>query len=70
MRTLGTAVENRKSNNQDEIALEKIGFESNKNELEELMENIQIELDNTDIDVIRKGEQFMEDSERIYQAKD
>lgn len=40
--------------------MEKIAFESNKNELEDMIENIQIELDNTDMDVIRKGDKFME----------
>lgn len=40
MRTLGTAVKNRKSQNEDEIALEKNTFESNKLELETIMKNI------------------------------
>lgn len=60
MRALGTAVQNRTSANEDEIAIEKLTFESNKTELEQLLRNVQVELDNTDMDVIRKGPKFME----------
>lgn len=60
IRALGTAVQNRTSTNEDEIALEKIAFETNKKELQQVMNNVLIEIENTDLDVIRKGSQFME----------
>ena len=38
MRSLGTAVQNKKKKSQEEMSREKIAFESNKRELNELME--------------------------------
>ena len=38
--------------------MQKIAFESNKKDLETLMKHVQLEIENSKLDVLRKGENF------------
>lgn len=42
----------------DDIPMCKIAFESNKKDLETLMKHVQLEIENSKMDVLRKGESF------------
>ena len=42
----------------DDVPMCKIAFESNKKDLETLMKHVQLEIENSKMDVLRKGENF------------
>ena len=42
----------------DDVPMCKIAFESNKKDLETLMKHVQLEIENSKMDVLRKGESF------------
>ena len=49
---------------------EKIAFEKTKKDLEIIMKNVGQDIENTELDVVRKGSKFMEKSEDRSSTKE
>lgn len=60
MRQLQKAVHSRQGSSDDAIQGQKMTFETNKKELEGIMRKIKSEIDDSSLEMFRKGEKFGE----------